>query len=280
MTYTHAALLVSAFLLLPTAPVLAGVPGAPVCGDVNDSGGVNTTDALLTLRYAVDQPVTLDCSGFEGEIDECEEERVSCMNGLVQCINGLKCGDGLLNSVGEHCDDADLGETTCESLGFAGGTLACDESCKFDTSGCSACPEGSHLFNGVCMIIGTNPVDGNGSCDAACESIGLECDEAVLDAINTSDESCRNAIDAADPFAAPHAISSLSPQTQEKCGPPSDYAGGCTYFSEAVVEEENGAVRWTYAGSPVLCAADFDGGFCTTPAHRVCACSRTPADPE
>lgn len=267
-----------AFVVLLADVASAGAP--PVCGDVNDSGDVNTTDALLVLRDAVDQPVTLDCARYDDAIDECTEERVACSNNLVQCINGLRCGDGLLNSVGEHCDDADLGESTCESLGFPGGTLACDESCKFDTSGCTACPEGSHLFNDVCMVFGTNPLDGNGSCDAACASIGLECDEEVLDAINTSDESCRAAVDATDPFGAPHQISSLSPQTHEKCGPPSDYAGGCTYFSPTVIEEENGAVRWLYTGSPVQCSADFDGGVCGTPARRVCACSRTAAEPE
>lgn len=33
----------------------------PVCGDVNQSGGVNTSDALLMLRKSVGQGVTLQC---------------------------------------------------------------------------------------------------------------------------------------------------------------------------------------------------------------------------
>lgn len=44
------------------------------------------------------------------------------------------CGDGILNA-DEDCDP-DLGEHSCSSLGFAGGTLACGEDCRFDTSGC------------------------------------------------------------------------------------------------------------------------------------------------
>ncbi len=46
------------------------------------------------------------------------------------------CGDGSLNAFGEQCDGADLGGETCESLGSSSGTLACDGSCAFDTSGC------------------------------------------------------------------------------------------------------------------------------------------------
>jgi hypothetical protein len=37
----------------------------PVCGDVNMSSTVTSSDALLVLRKSVDQPVTLDCSAFE-----------------------------------------------------------------------------------------------------------------------------------------------------------------------------------------------------------------------
>jgi hypothetical protein len=37
----------------------------PVCGDVNDTSTVTSSDALLVLRKSVDQPVTLDCSAFE-----------------------------------------------------------------------------------------------------------------------------------------------------------------------------------------------------------------------
>lgn len=49
------------------------------------------------------------------------------------------CGNGVIDP-GEQCDGSDLGGATCESLGFAGGTLACSGACTYDTSGCtSAC---------------------------------------------------------------------------------------------------------------------------------------------
>lgn len=50
------------------------------------------------------------------------------------------CGDGAINVIGELCDGADVGTTSCTGLGFASGTLACKPDCTFDTSGCtSAC---------------------------------------------------------------------------------------------------------------------------------------------
>ncbi|MEE8408059.1 MAG: hypothetical protein V3T05_00505, partial [Myxococcota bacterium] len=47
------------------------------------------------------------------------------------------CGDGIAKHK-EQCDGADRRDTTCESLGYAGGTLACDATCNFDTSGCTS----------------------------------------------------------------------------------------------------------------------------------------------
>ena len=39
-----------------------GLSECPLCVcDVDDSGGTAATDALILLRYAVGQPVTLDC---------------------------------------------------------------------------------------------------------------------------------------------------------------------------------------------------------------------------
>ncbi|HKA31416.1 MAG TPA: hypothetical protein VKH82_18685 [Candidatus Binatia bacterium] len=45
------------------------------------------------------------------------------------------CGDGRRDP-GEACDGTDLGGATCQSLGDAGGPLACDALCRFDRTGC------------------------------------------------------------------------------------------------------------------------------------------------
>jgi cysteine-rich repeat protein len=53
----------------------------------------------------------------------------------------LTCGDGRRDP-GEACDGADLGGASCQSLGDAGGPLACDALCRFDRTGCFRCGNG------------------------------------------------------------------------------------------------------------------------------------------
>ncbi len=45
------------------------------------------------------------------------------------------CGDEVLD-IGEQCDGASLGGTTCYSLGYHGGDLGCTAQCVFDMTGC------------------------------------------------------------------------------------------------------------------------------------------------
>ena len=80
-----------------------------------------------------------------------------------------KCGNGKLDS-GEKCDGKLLGGATCESLGYASGTLACNKDCKaLDTAGC------------VSAKCGNNKKDGKDECDGtdlggqSCTSLGFDC---------------------------------------------------------------------------------------------------------
>jgi hypothetical protein len=49
---------------------------------------------------------------------------------------GAGCGDGVLREGAELCDGDDLGERSCQTLGFSTGQLSCREDCTLDTSGC------------------------------------------------------------------------------------------------------------------------------------------------
>ncbi|MFT4570072.1 MAG: hypothetical protein ACI91F_000942, partial [Candidatus Binatia bacterium] len=64
------------------------------------------------------------------------------------------CGDASIDA-GEQCDGVALGGDDCATLGFTGGTLACDGSCFFDLSACTA--GGGGLVPGVDSIL---PVTG------------------------------------------------------------------------------------------------------------------------
>jgi hypothetical protein len=131
--------------------VLTAVPAAaePVCGDVNNSSTVTSSDALLVLRKGVGQNVTLDCSAFTGRIEDCQTELGTSGAALEACQTGLSaaeaalaacqaaasCGNGTVE-LGEDCEAGDLGGATCVGLGFAGGSLACSSGCSLDSSGC------------------------------------------------------------------------------------------------------------------------------------------------
>ena len=66
---------------------------------------------------------------------------VDCTYDVSQCTIPSNCGNGVID-VGEACDGMNFGGLTCESLGFAGGALACNASCNIVANGCSSCGNG------------------------------------------------------------------------------------------------------------------------------------------
>lgn len=87
------------------------------------------------------------------------------------------CGDGVRNGTDE-CEGDDLADATCESLGYAGGTLACSVECTFDKSACveSMCGnarrddgedcDASDLGGASCTDVGF--LGGTLACDGRC----------------------------------------------------------------------------------------------------------------
>jgi hypothetical protein len=61
------------------------------------------------------------------------------------------CGNGMVDT-GEECDGADLGPATCVTEGFAGGALACSDTCTLDTAGCM--PNFTEGFEGTGLPAG------------------------------------------------------------------------------------------------------------------------------
>jgi len=59
---TPLALMLFLFAAGPARPARAGDDPQPVCGDVNGNLMVTSSDALLTLRKAVNQPIALQCT--------------------------------------------------------------------------------------------------------------------------------------------------------------------------------------------------------------------------
>jgi subtilisin-like proprotein convertase family protein len=76
------------------------------------------------------------------------------------------CGNMIVEGT-EECDGTNLGFQDCITAGFGSGTLACDASCAFDTSGCAA------PFCGDGFMNGTEDCDGFDFGGATCVSEGF-----------------------------------------------------------------------------------------------------------
>jgi len=93
----------------------------------------STSYAKSVARYgAADCPATPQ-SAFASSLAQCTDDTTTAAHGGSLPT----CGDDVVNVAGEQCDGADLGGSSCGSLGLAGGTLACTAGCRFDTSACT-----------------------------------------------------------------------------------------------------------------------------------------------
>ncbi len=163
--------------------------GDRTCLTLGFSGGTLACDA---------ENCTIDTSGCSGECgngqvegdEACDDgARVAgdgCSPGcLIETgwhCNGIPsyceptCGDGLV--VGdEACDGVEVGDDTCETLGFYSGTITCEADCSaLDTSACSGrCGDGlvDDGFGEAC--------DGADLAGATCQDLGLTGDGLACD---------------------------------------------------------------------------------------------------
>jgi len=126
--------------------------------------------ARATARYGV-ACTTVPAGGFEQYLAQCSDDvaAASATGGSLPA-----CGDGAIDVPGEQCDGSDLGGETCTSLGFAGGLLACDGSCAFDTASCQSAAPLAAVHQDVSpmtslLVLSTTPVycGLDGSCEVA-----------------------------------------------------------------------------------------------------------------
>jgi MYXO-CTERM domain-containing protein len=74
------------------------------------------------------------------------------------------CGDGILaDGAGEYCDGAELGGTSCVSLGYLSGEVSCRAACTVDASACSreAADAGSDASGSADTGVGADAGEGS-----------------------------------------------------------------------------------------------------------------------
>lgn len=109
-----------------------------------------------------------------------------------------ECGNGIVES-GEDCE-GELEGVTCARVGFDGGELACDADCAYDTSGCTACgdgtiDEGEACDPGASLLVDCSDVGffaGELGCTQQCEYDTAQCHDCGNGSLD-DDELCDGA---------------------------------------------------------------------------------------
>ncbi len=120
---------------------------------------------------------TCQTLGFDGGFLRCHgpDSDTPCTFDTSDCKNSPFCGDQHADTeVGEECDGLDLAGQRCDTLGFVGGVLNCNQDCTFDTSNC------------------IEPVCGNGvrEADEACDGTDLAGETCVTQGFLEGDLAC------------------------------------------------------------------------------------------
>ena len=168
----------------------------PVCGD----DLINTDEEACDGADLAEQ--TCETLGFDGGSLACSD---TCGFDTSGCTTDPICGDSTINQTSESCDGDDLNGETCVSQGFDGGTLACSDTCGFDTSGCTIDPicgdaevnqpsescDGIDLDGETCLTQGFD--GGTLACNTSCGFDTSACTTDPIcgdDAVNQASELC------------------------------------------------------------------------------------------
>ncbi|MDP7040031.1 MAG: VCBS repeat-containing protein [Myxococcota bacterium] len=135
------------------------------CGEVEECGTCAAGQSCSALNQCSDLPcVPTSCQavGIEcGSIDDGCGGTLDCGT----CTSASECGNGIIEE-GESCDGVTLEYATCYSLMGGSGTLACNDQCEYDQSGCynaDGCPEFSFYEGGSCYCIDGYTVNASGT---------------------------------------------------------------------------------------------------------------------
>lgn len=188
----------------------------------------------------------------------------------------LSCGDNIQDPQ-EICDGFDLAGQTCESLGFTGGTLACQEDCTgFDPTNCTS--DSAFCGNGV--VENEEQCDGNNLGSNSCENMGydsgmlacyLDCQFDTRDCVHAETCGCPDWM-LGDDYCDAACNNALCHYDEGDCDPSGDCAPGCTATllangtcdsscNNTACNFDNGACQCT-----TTCPAECDGwlsdGYC------------------
>ena len=80
-------------------------------------------------------------NGFMETGEECDDGNVISTDACTSECKIAVCGDGMIRTGFEQCDGSNVGNVSCQSLGFANGSLSCTVGCTYNNTACMAAPE-------------------------------------------------------------------------------------------------------------------------------------------
>lgn len=101
----------------------------PVCGD-------DIVEGTEICDYGTSDNNGVDCANGSPPAYGTSNACVACTATCMSVVSMDFCGDGAVDGP-EVCDGSNLNAKTCVTQGFSAGTLACNGTCGFDTSGCT-----------------------------------------------------------------------------------------------------------------------------------------------
>jgi hypothetical protein len=150
-------------------------------GEVCMNGSQRCVGDTWEQCYASQGPST-DIDHCGGNCEPCDlAKSESCNNGTCACGNGSPCPGSQICCYGkcydapacgdcgneirdgiEECDKDDFGGESCQTLGYYGGQLKCDENCRYDLIECMIAGKcGDNSRNGPEECDGTDLASGN-----------------------------------------------------------------------------------------------------------------------
>jgi hypothetical protein len=166
--------------------------GGQTCSGLGYDGG----DLACNTNCTIDVGPCWECGDGEMEGPEaCDDggDSATCDDDCTPA----ECGDDYINSIaGEQCDGVNLGGATCASLGEGMGTVTCDGSCMYDTSGCMPIcydddMDGSTTCDGDCDDNNPDQYPDN---PEQCDGIDNDCDPSPNFACEDGEGNCSNAL--------------------------------------------------------------------------------------
>ena len=85
-------------------------------------------------------PEAICGNGFVETGEDCDDGNKVDTDACTALCKSAVCGDGIIRTGVEQCEGINLAGASCQTLGFANGSLSCSSSCSFNNTACNAIP--------------------------------------------------------------------------------------------------------------------------------------------